>query len=485
MVILAPLAAMLVQMAISRTREYGADRGGAEISRPAAGAGLGAGQDFRRRPPASRTRRPRPIRPRRTCSSSTRCPACAWTVCSPPIPIPRNRIAALQQIAGEMGATPRRSRPALECAGTRNAPAPGDDDSPPPTSRVWTSAACGRQSSAHLPRPEADRRRGHGWQPRAAALEPRDRALLVDASAHGLPPRVRSMPCSKSSLDKPLPRKSGTARDILILGVAQLLFLDMAPHAVIDLAVRSAKADRNALHFSGLVNAVLRKVAAGGASLLDGLDAPRLNTPDWLWNRWVEGLWRRKRRGRLPSPMPDAPASTSASRTDARHWQEAWAARFCPTASCGCRPATRRCRNLPVLARVPGGFRMPPQRFPSICLATSVASRCSTSVLRRAARHCSLRRWVQRSRPSTFRKRGCAGCATIWRGLVSRQTCGARMCCQPRTLRAVGRRSARCALLGDGHHPPPPGTSLSQGGRTDQGTGRPAAAACCERLQRW
>lgn len=32
LVILAPLAAMIVQMAISRTREYGADRGGAEIS---------------------------------------------------------------------------------------------------------------------------------------------------------------------------------------------------------------------------------------------------------------------------------------------------------------------------------------------------------------------------------------------------------------------------------------------------------------------
>jgi heat shock protein HtpX len=32
LVILAPLAAMLVQLAISRTREYGADRGGAEIS---------------------------------------------------------------------------------------------------------------------------------------------------------------------------------------------------------------------------------------------------------------------------------------------------------------------------------------------------------------------------------------------------------------------------------------------------------------------
>lgn len=32
LIILAPLAAMVVQMAISRTREYGADRGGAEIS---------------------------------------------------------------------------------------------------------------------------------------------------------------------------------------------------------------------------------------------------------------------------------------------------------------------------------------------------------------------------------------------------------------------------------------------------------------------
>ena len=30
--ILAPLAAMLIQMAISRAREFGADRGGAEIS---------------------------------------------------------------------------------------------------------------------------------------------------------------------------------------------------------------------------------------------------------------------------------------------------------------------------------------------------------------------------------------------------------------------------------------------------------------------
>jgi 16S rRNA (cytosine967-C5)-methyltransferase len=35
-----------------------------------------------------------------------------------------------------------------------------------------------------------------------------------------------------------------------------------------------------------LVNAVLRKVAAEGEALLEGLDAARLDTPPWLWSAW-------------------------------------------------------------------------------------------------------------------------------------------------------------------------------------------------------
>jgi 16S rRNA (cytosine967-C5)-methyltransferase len=38
--------------------------------------------------------------------------------------------------------------------------------------------------------------------------------------------------------------------------------------------------------FAGLVNAVLRKVASGGAALLEALDSPRLDTPAWLWASW-------------------------------------------------------------------------------------------------------------------------------------------------------------------------------------------------------
>lgn len=122
----------------------------------------------------------------------------------------------------------------------------------------------------------------------AQSLEHRDRALLSTLLLTAFRHWGEIDAVLGKLLDRPLPRKSGMAREILIIGVTQLLFLEMAPHAVIDLAVRSAKADRNALHFSGLINAVLRKVANAGSDLRASLDAPCLNTPSWLWDRWVK-----------------------------------------------------------------------------------------------------------------------------------------------------------------------------------------------------
>lgn len=120
----------------------------------------------------------------------------------------------------------------------------------------------------------------------AARLESRDRAFLAALLLTAFRHRGEINAVLQSFLDKPLPRKSGLARELLELGTAQLLFLRMPPHAVIDSAVRAAKADRNALHFAGLINAVLRKVSTSGTGLLGKLDAPRLNTPAWMWERW-------------------------------------------------------------------------------------------------------------------------------------------------------------------------------------------------------
>src|SRR6185503_11258460 len=85
----------------------------------------------------------------------------------------------------------------------------------------------------------------------------------------------------------PPPHKAGPTLEILFAGAAELLFLDVAPHAAVDAANRLAQADAKAVHFRPLINAVLRRVAQEGAAVLAKQDAARLNTPDWLWARWV------------------------------------------------------------------------------------------------------------------------------------------------------------------------------------------------------
>ncbi|MSP94456.1 MAG: methyltransferase domain-containing protein [Alphaproteobacteria bacterium] len=83
----------------------------------------------------------------------------------------------------------------------------------------------------------------------------------------------------------PPPHKAGPTLEILIAGAAELLFLDVAPHATVDAANRLAESDSKAVHFKSLINAVLRRVAREGAGIVASQDAG-LNVPDWLWQRW-------------------------------------------------------------------------------------------------------------------------------------------------------------------------------------------------------
>jgi 16S rRNA (cytosine967-C5)-methyltransferase len=67
----------------------------------------------------------------------------------------------------------------------------------------------------------------------------------------------------------------------LRIGAAELLLLGTPPHAAVASAVGLVPRP-----FAGLVNAVLRRVAAAGEGALAGLDSPRLDTPAWLWASW-------------------------------------------------------------------------------------------------------------------------------------------------------------------------------------------------------
>jgi 16S rRNA (cytosine967-C5)-methyltransferase len=112
--------------------------------------------------------------------------------------------------------------------------------------------------------------------------DPRDKA-----AAHRLAASVLRRAGTLDAVLEPFLRKAppDQVRHILRLGAAGLLLLETPPHAAVATAVALARA-RGLAPFAGLVNAVLRKVAAAGPAALDGLDSPRLDTPPWLWTSW-------------------------------------------------------------------------------------------------------------------------------------------------------------------------------------------------------
>lgn len=80
--------------------------------------------------------------------------------------------------------------------------------------------------------------------------------------------------------------EAGFLAEILITALAQVLFMDVADHAAVDIAVELAKADRLAMHYAPLLNAVLRKITGNKPALLAGAENSLQDTPDWLLERW-------------------------------------------------------------------------------------------------------------------------------------------------------------------------------------------------------
>ena len=158
-------------------------------------------------------------------------------------------------------------------------------------------------------------------KPFFAKLEFRDRAFARAIATIALRRLGQIEHVLGHFLERPLPAEAAEARFILIAGVAQLIFLDVAPHAAISLAVEQAKSSRGAGRFAGLINAVLRRVAAQGAAILAEQDAARLNTPSWLYERWASH-YGADVAAKIASAHMEEPALDLTIKTDAAAWAQ-------------------------------------------------------------------------------------------------------------------------------------------------------------------
>ena len=161
-------------------------------------------------------------------------------------------------------------------------------------------------------------------------LPVRDRALARAIVGASLRRRGQIDHVLNTFLERGLPAKAGTLYPILLSGAAQLLFLAVPPHAAIDLAVRLAQWDPRAQRYDKLVNAVLRRVAEKGAAIAAGLDAARVNTPDWLWDRWVR-TWGEERTRKIAATHLIEPPLDLTVKSDPEAWAERLGGRVLPS----------------------------------------------------------------------------------------------------------------------------------------------------------
>jgi 16S rRNA (cytosine967-C5)-methyltransferase len=161
-------------------------------------------------------------------------------------------------------------------------------------------------------------------------LPERDRALVRHLTATVLRRLGTLRQLLALRLEKGLPQSAPQVEAILLIGAAQILFLDVPDHASVDLSVRLAQADRHASHYSGLINAVLRKIARDGKRDLDALDTVWLDTPDWLMQRWIAHYGEATARA-IAAAHTREPALDLTVKQDAAAWAVTLSGRVLPT----------------------------------------------------------------------------------------------------------------------------------------------------------
>jgi 16S rRNA (cytosine967-C5)-methyltransferase len=139
----------------------------------------------------------------------------------------------------------------------------------------------------HKHRTLDDQLDGAAAHPGLKTLPDRDRALMRRLVATILRRLGTLGHVLSRLLDRGIPTDAPRAQSALLIGAAQILWMDVPDHAAVDLSVRLVQSDRRAAKYAGLVNAVLRRCAREGQPLIDEVKSQTLDVPPWLLARWI------------------------------------------------------------------------------------------------------------------------------------------------------------------------------------------------------
>ncbi|OKO70008.1 RsmB/NOP family class I SAM-dependent RNA methyltransferase [Bradyrhizobium sp. NAS96.2] len=138
----------------------------------------------------------------------------------------------------------------------------------------------------HKHRTLDDQLDGAGAHPGLKSLADRDRALMRRLVSTILRKLGTLGHLLSRLLDRGIPTDAPRAQSALLIGAAQILWMDVPDHAAVDLSVRLVQSDRRAAKYAGLVNAVLRRCAREGQGLIDEISTQTLDLPPWMLARW-------------------------------------------------------------------------------------------------------------------------------------------------------------------------------------------------------
>lgn len=173
---------------------------------------------------------------------------------------------------------------------------------------------------------------GAGAHPAVKTLSDRDRALMRRLVATVLR-RLGTLRFVLSRLlDRGVPTDSQRAETALLLGAAQILWMEVPDHAAVDLSVRLAQADRRAARYVGLVNAVLRRCAREGRALAEEAASAAADVPPWLFARWTAHYGETTARA-IAAAIRHEPALDITVKSDAKDWAERLHGEVLPTGS--------------------------------------------------------------------------------------------------------------------------------------------------------